>query len=193
IFSEQTDRAVKKHFDQRSVQYRNWFFPLSQLADYNGWLFDFRDHLIDQEGKTKDESKRIVETLRGHLGYVWERFEIPVIKLSETMDLENVAKVFEKLNTMGVELTIFDLLNARMLKHDIKLRTELWKRSRENYTNIRTFSERSEKFPVYILQTVALLRRRIETEGIHVSTKGADVVKLNPANFEQDWDRAPRW
>src|SRR5207253_815878 len=96
-------------------------------------------------------------------------------------------------NTMGVELTIFDLLNARMLKHDIKLRTELWKRSRENYTNIRTFSERSEKFPVYILQTVALLRRRIDTQGIHVSTKGADVLKLNPANFEQDWDTASRW
>src|SRR5437867_3337519 len=61
IFSEQTDRAVKKHFDERGVQYRNWFFPLYQLSDYNGWLFDFRDYLIDQEGKTKAESKRIVE------------------------------------------------------------------------------------------------------------------------------------
>ena len=165
----------------RDNQFRNWYFPLSALVDFNDWVYDFSNYLQDDEGKSREDVKRITETIRGHLNYVLKEFQIPVIRLSEKLELENVAKVFEKLNTMGVELTTFDLLNARMIKHGIRAR-RLWNISRQKYELIREFSEDNVKFPVYVLQTIALLRR--------TSTKGKDLLKLDPNNYESDWERA---
>jgi len=47
---------------------------------------------------------------------------------------------------------------------------------------IKQFSEGNERFPVYVLQTVALLRDK--------STKSWELLKLEPENFEADWKSA---
>lgn len=119
---------------------------------------------------------------------MWKDYQIPIIKLSEKLSLEDVAKVFEKLNSTGIVLTTFDLLNARLLKFGISLRTDLWKKTKEDFTEILTFSERNERFPTYILQTMALTRKSTDGEGkIHVSAKTKDLLNLSPENFQKDW------
>jgi hypothetical protein len=73
------------------------------------------------------------------------------------------------------------LLNARMVKYNIKLR-ELWDNARDSFPLIKQFSEGNEEFPVYVLQTVALLRDK--------SPKRSELLKLEPENFEAEWNTA---
>jgi hypothetical protein len=188
-FSLTRDQAKKQGLTERPLQFKTWHFPLFELEDFSDWLYDFSNYLRDEEGKSKGEVKEVTERVRKHLNYVLKEFQIPVIKLSENLELENVAKVFEKLNSMGVELTIFDLLNARLIKHGIRAR-RMWNLSRENCELLRLFSEGNAKFPIYVLQTIALIRKDKDVKKGPTSTKGKDLLRLDPANLETDWKYA---
>ncbi len=163
------------------AQFQKWYFPIFEFKNFNEWLDDFDEHLKSRPDVPQDKAPEIKKRLRQFLRQVWERFEIPIIKLPEGMQLVDVAKIFEKLNSTGVTLTVFDLLNARMIKHRIELR-EMWDSAKDTFPLLRQFSEGNEKFPVYVLQTIALLRDR--------PSKSEELLRLAPENFLSDWGRA---
>jgi len=61
--------------------------------------------------------------------------------------------IFELLNEAGTDLTIFDLLVAKLNSIDIKLR-ELWETSQKDHPELKNY----DLDPVYILKTISLIR-----------------------------------
>jgi hypothetical protein len=93
-----------------------------------------------------------------------------------------VCAIFEKINSMGVKLSVYDLLTARLYKDKIDLHA-LWLETVDTYHLLDEYSEgKPDELGVYVLRTIALMR------GLDVKSKA--LINLAPKNFEADWRRA---
>jgi len=176
------DKAEKEDLLIEKTQFRKRKFPISKIKFYHDWLDNFERYLETEEKRSSEESRQIKSKLREAFSNLWQSYQIPVIKLPKEMKLESVAKVFEKLNSTGQTLTVFDLLNARLTKHGIQLRSRLWTQALDDYEKFRLFYERNERFPVNLLSVMSLLRNK--------PVKKKDLLNLDHNNFQSDWQIA---
>ena len=118
----------------------------------------------------------------------FQNFEFPLVELPRVSDEDTEAlglcAVFEKLNSTGVELSVYDLLTARLYRSGIKLH-DLWDETCKTHTLLNKWSRgkaETAKFGVLTLRTLALLR--------DLDPKPRFLINLDPTNFENDWRRA---
>lgn len=161
IDSYSTKKAETKNLHNPKTQYRKKLFPLTkfQNREYVDWLFDFYDYLKTDEGYTDKEAQKYYKKLQEIFGNAWSSYEIPVVKLPENLLLDNVATVFERINSKGTPLGVFDLLNARFIPYGIVLK-EQWERVKCDHEHIRKWYDnfKNDKVPLYIVQALTLLK-----------------------------------
>ena len=116
-------------------------FPII-LYRNNPWV----DLFEKQYGK--DATDNFIKKVAGICAY-----EIPIITLKKDIDISKVCDIFEKINSKGIKLSTFDLLNSILKQHDIKLRTELWQNAEKDLT----FIEDDNK--MYILQAMSIVEQ----------------------------------
>ncbi|MEX0657470.1 MAG: DUF262 domain-containing protein [Nitrosopumilaceae archaeon] len=188
-----TTKAKRRGFLDRETQFARKIFPLTELQNknYSDWLFGFYDYLQKNEGFDDVDAKKYHKKLESIFSYVWSSYEIPVVKLPESLNLENVATVFERINSKGTPLGVFDLLNARFIIHEIILKN-LWEEAKDVHENLRKWYEdfKNEKVPLYILEAMALSRkgylRRSQILNLDDSYKISG--KFQKEEFLKDWD-----
>src|SRR5262249_49615494 len=84
----------------------------------------------------------------------------------------------------GVDLSVYDLLTARLYRHKIRVH-DLWKESCRQHSRLNRWSEGKpdkNKFGVIVLRTLALQR--------DLETKPAVLIELKPEGFDEDWRQA---
>ena len=119
----------------------------------------------------------------------FQTFEVPLVELPRVDDSDNesigrVCAIFEKLNSTGVDLSVYDLLTARLYRSDIRLH-DLWSEACRTHPRLRSWSKGKadeHKFGVLVLRTLALLRG--------LDPKPRILIDLLPTGFEDDWRRA---
>ena len=128
-----------------------------------------------------------------------QRYQVPVIRLDKETPKEAVCVVFERVNTGGVPLTVFDLLTASLASSGYRLRED-WKARRERL-HVRHALARVGT--TEFLQTVSLLasleRRRVarlastEAERLSaVTAKRSDILSLTREEYERFAEEAER-
>lgn len=177
---------------EREKSFSLMLFPLSELNNYNEWLFEFQQFVIDKSGDAK-KVLQIVEIIRKKLSHLLDGFEIPYISLPETMGIDQVTEIFEGINSTGIKLSVFDLLIARLYKYDVRLR-DLWDKTIEAYPNIERYSRVIDKIPIYILQALSLIYEK------NSSCKKKDILDIyenvyssSKRSFKEDWEEISKW
>jgi hypothetical protein len=98
-------------------------FPVALLFDaagYANWTMAY----LAYHGHSPEEAQFLMKFQQS----VWLRFQeyrIPVIKLTEDTPRAAVCQVFEKVNTGGVVLTVFELVTATFAVENFELRPRL--------------------------------------------------------------------
>jgi hypothetical protein len=135
---------------------RLWF-PLNKLENYSQWINDLEDYLNATQASTDpDKIRNLRRTIEKRLAHIWNDFGIPYVVLPKTMRLAQVADIFERINTKGKPLSVFDLLIARLLKYKIELR-KLWVAASQQNVLIKRYGKKVEKIKIYIFQIISLL------------------------------------
>ncbi|MFE1468595.1 GmrSD restriction endonuclease domain-containing protein [Nocardiopsis dassonvillei] len=104
-------------------EYAAGFFPLSQVMDASDWADEYKEY--------HDYDKAVVQLWKRFDKEVVDRFEkyqLPIIELGKATPREAVCQVFEKVNTGGEPLTVFELLTATFAADEFELRTDWAKR-----------------------------------------------------------------
>lgn len=198
--SDQDDIVIEK--SKRDIedllspaeQYKRHLLPCTVLlraGDFYKWRDGFEDWVRtnqpDQEsifrGQWRQSWQKIVDGVQG--------FEVPLVELPRVSDdnadaMGRICAIFEKLNSTGVELSVYDLLTARLYRSKIALH-KLWDEACENNPLLAAWSDGkadTNKFGVLVLRTLALLR--------DLDPKPKMLISLNPNGFENDWRRAAR-
>lgn len=166
-------------------------FPLSLLfADYEDWADAYKEMSTEHRDRWKAFKQAIIEVFKG--------YQIPVISLGWQTPKEAVCQVFEKVNTGGVSLTVFELLTATYAADDYQLRDEWFGTKTQD-----GIEQRLKKHKVLnsventdFLQAVSLLATRAAREAqvvggtpvqdaSAISCKRRDILRLKLEDFKQ--------
>ena len=175
IISVPENRKITGSFGRRVVldltktefEYENHMMPTERLLDSMNWIFAYNLHWNNHEaGHPSGDLARFLNGFNDEILKTFAGYQLPVINLTRDTPKEAVCTVFEKVNTGGVVLTVFELLTASLAADNFSLRDD-WLARRQRLSNYSGTLQgvSSDQF----LQAVALLstqeRRRQAIRG----------------------------
>lgn len=188
------DRARRdlRGLDTRMAQYEQRVLPCTELLTqqaFYAWRDGYDDWARDASPELHDQYRSIWRDGWTSAVTGFQTFEVPLVELPRVDDADKdsigrVCAIFEKLNSTGVDLSVYDLLTARLYRSGIRLH-DLWSEACRAHARLRTWSKGKadeHKFGVLVLRTLALLRG--------LDPKPRILIDLAPTDFENDWRRA---
>ena len=175
VFSVPEDKVVRtfqnqiiRDYSDSKNEYKDRVFPLIHVFDPSDWQMKFIEHHEFDKDMTQ-----MWFTFYNSVVEKFKLYQIPVIELGKETPKEAVCQVFEKVNTGGVTLTVFELLTATFAADDFELRPDWEERKRRltQHSVLRNVAGTD------FLQAVTLLATRERRE---------QALKLTP-----DMDRPP--
>ena len=191
IVFDRSDRDIGDLLNQEA-QYAQHVLPCTELFDL-GRFMRWKDGLDDWLRTNRPEEH---DLFRNEWRDLWtdavtafHHFDVPYVEISQVRDddpeaVGRVCAIFEKLNSTGVDLSVYDLLTARLYRHGIRLH-DLWDESTRLHARLKKWSKGKadhRKFGVLVLRTLALLR--------DLDPKPRILINLQPKDFDADWRRA---
>lgn len=175
-------RTVLLDLSTPEREYDQSIFPLSVVfnADrYSAWRREYTKKHRNNEAKLDLFDSFETEVVARLTGY-----RVPVIELLKDTPKEAVCQVFEKVNTGGVILTVFELMTATYAAENFSLRED-WNRRVERlneYDVLEAVDETSFIVSVTLLSTY--YRHAVGEVGA-VGCKRRDVLRLKLTDFQQ--------
>ncbi|MBN1459459.1 MAG: DUF262 domain-containing protein [Armatimonadetes bacterium] len=194
IFGVPADRILKsfrnepvRDLSTREREYEDHVFPVSEVFDHFDWLTGYQEY----HGYDAATLKRFNEFYKEIIER-FKQYQIPAIVLTKKTPKEAVCQVFEKVNTGGVTLTVFELLTATFAIDGFRLRDD-WK---QRSTVLKRHKVLSRLEATDFIQTVTLLaareRRAVAIRGgtpedsaPGIGSKRKDMLKLTLAEYKQ--------
>jgi len=178
---------VEKDYSTRERECEAELLPLPLVFDNVGlmqWQFQYVQADPSQTTERMQRWSHLLEVVQR-----FQQYQLPVIVLRKETPKEAVCQVFEKVNTGGVQLNVFELLTATYAADDFNLREDWAARMKEFKTSkILTCIENTD-----FLQAVSLLatrERRMqaiatgEQERVPaISCKRKDVLRLTLEDY----------
>ena len=186
ISSDRAD-SVDGRLD-RQTQFEALVIPFTEIETWDDWLNTYERWLVNHDREAYfnqyfDIDKPAWGAAIGRIReFLVPTIEIPKIPADDSARIAEVCAIFEKMNSTGVRLSVYDLLTARLYKYGIDLHT-LWEQAAQEHDLLNQYSDgKPDEYGVYVLRTIALLR------GLDV--KSATLINMKPHGFEDDWKRA---
>ena len=182
------------------LEYLNHMIPTQRLLDPMKWAFDYirfweRSGNSHPAGDPFNFFKLFEETIIDN----FDKYQIPVIELDKGTSKEAVCTVFERMNTSGVALNVFELTTASFAAETetFSLRDDWQDRKERMYASAGTLQGIQGD---HFLQTINLLkthedRKRAIASGVPdnltpgVSNKKRDVLNLTLSDYENWADK----
>ncbi len=167
-------------------EYEEGLFPLAHVFECSDWRTGYNAHWNYDRDKIKE-----FDAFERELVKRFEQYQIPLILLEKHTPKEAVCQVFEKVNTGGVSLTVFELLTATYAADDYNLRED-WdaRKKRLNHQRVLQAVENTD-----FLQAVTLLAtygRRAAQPDAAVTCKRKDVLRLSLEDYRAYAETATR-
>lgn len=150
-------------------------FPLALVCDpttFAEWKMGFQEYF----GYIPDKS-RLLMRFEAEVWLRFQQYKVPVIELFRETPKEAVCQVFEKVNTGGVTLSVFELVTATFAADDFRLREDWAAREERLYAHDVLHDVDATGF----LSAVTLLAsyQRQISAGTPVSCKRKDGLRLS--------------
>ena len=206
IFSVPDDRIVRVGLRQtvtmdlssRAGEIASEKFPLDQVLSSDAamnWMMAY----VESGPGSRDKRFRKWKRFKSTVLDPFIQYQIPVIALDKSNSRIAVCQVFEKVNTGGVVLTVFELLTATFAADGFDLRKD-WKKRRARafeHPLLKKLEEPTFLQLVTLLATYDRRQRHLEQEQSAerppaVSCHRADMLKLSRQAYEASADGAER-
>lgn len=184
IITENIGRDVVLDLTTREKEYENLMYPVSLVDEYDTWFpafFEYWEYDKDKIRFWNEFHKRII------LGF--NNYSLPVIELKKNNPKEAVCQVFEKVNTGGVSLSVFELLTASFASEEFDLKAD-WVDIKSKFNPYRVLDKTSEIDFIQAITLFSSYRRKIELEAAGqkdnlpaVSAKRKDMLNLELADY----------
>ena len=188
--SDESDNLIRVFHEKIDVDesYKKMLFPFYNLKEHYQWVFGFEKYLRKQASLDEEKILYLRRSIDEKLRYFYNGYEIPFITLPDDRSLAQITDTFEKINSSGKQLDVFELLIARLSKYKIKLRN-LWEGSQKNL-KIAEYERRkgATKLPINILKSMALCFSKSR------SCKRKDILDIylsmgtTKEDFEHKWE-----
>lgn len=187
---ENFGRDIKLDLTTPEKEYQQLYFPCRQTLNSDAWEEGLQEACPEQFGLYMKFRKQVLQAFRN--------YQLPVIQLHKSTSKEAVCLVFEKVNTGGVPLNVFELVTATYAADGYNLRDD-WFGSAERKVDSR--QQRLASEPILkslestdFLQAIAMLytrkRRKADIEAgktgkqvTPISAKRATILEMPLAAY----------
>lgn len=186
-------RDVELDLSTRELECKQLYFPCSQVMSSDDWEATLHQVAPEQFGTYMSFRSQVLAPFRN--------YQLPVIQLKKETSKEAVCLVFEKVNTGGVQLSVFELITASYAAEGYNLRDDWFgskvrdvesRKARIEQDDLLKGTEATE-----FLQAISLLYTHEQRQADlaagktgkqvrPVSAKRADVLQL-PLSAWQRW------
>jgi hypothetical protein len=152
--------------DEQQAQWERHLFPLAVIGkggwELGNWVQGYASHWAAKAEKAasdQDETKAAVaqrhaeyaaefgELLKG----ITEQYQVSYIELDRDLEIDKVCDIFTQVNSKGIRLDVFDLINALIKPKGVQLKS-LWRDAKPKLEYVE-----SGRMNVYILQVMSIL------------------------------------
>ena len=153
--------------ENEEFQFKEHVFPLA-IVGQTGWALANWVQAYERYWKEEaeaaqdkgeaDEARRYAENAPDfgeHLREIIEQYQITFIELDENIEIDKVCDIFTQINSRGIQLDIFDLINALLKPKGLRLK-HMWKDAEPKLDFV---DNKRIRMNVYLLQTMSLLRQ----------------------------------
>lgn len=109
-------RLVDLDLSSRELECQQLYFPCDCILDWADWLQDLN--------RVNPTALPLFLEFQGQILKAFSDYQLPVIELKKETSKEAVCLVFEKVNTGGVQLSVFDLITASYAADGYNLRDD---------------------------------------------------------------------
>ncbi|WP_374487407.1 DUF262 domain-containing protein [Zoogloea sp.] len=201
IFGVDEDRTLRENFGRDikldlntpAEEYEAFVFPCRQILNSNVWEEGLFKHRPDKFPSYMAFRSSVLEMFR--------HYDVPVIELKKSNKKEAVCLVFEKVNTGGVPLSVFELITATYAADGVNLRDEWFGSPKDKVEGIRQYLAKQRMLrgiePTDFFQGISLLYTmalrtadmaagKVGKQITGVSAKRESVLSL-PLSAYQEW------
>jgi len=177
-------RRVELDISSSEAQFNNRMFPVSLMFDIEGfmkWESGFSAHF-----QFSAEAMQFMQRFRNEIWLCFQQFKVPAIELTQDTPREAVCQVFEKVNTGGVTLTVFELMTATFAAdaREFNLRED-WEARRKRLTVRHNVLDKMDGTSFLVAITLLNSYQRHLVKQTPVSCKRADVLRLSLPEFTE--------
>ena len=167
-------------------EYKLDFFPLKEVFSSSDWQKGY----IDFGGNSVAERWDLWKAFQDNVLSKFQKYQMPYIELAKETPKGAVCEIFEKVNTGGVTLTVFELLTATFaadnqdLRADWKSRKQQWAGS--EHKTLKKFKETDFLQIVTLLATYKKKQKKLSSgNSSRVSCKREDILSLTWEEYEK--------
>lgn len=200
-------RRWSKILENRKSQFSDHVFPLSVIGEGGwelfNWVQEYQKFWQKQalEGDDPVSAQRHAENAKlfgDHLKGITDEYQISYVELDQDLAVDKVCDIFTQINSRGVRLDVFDLINALLKPKGLQLK-HMWRDAAPLLEFVDT-----EKMNVYILQVMSILRQAYcspkylyfllpgQEKAVRDpdGTRRREVLVPDIADFEERWNKA---
>lgn len=184
ILTEDIGRKVILDLSKQEYEFENMMYPIHMVDEYDEWRTMFQEYWDFDRSKVKfwnEFEKKIIKS--------FNKYQIPVIFLYKDNPKEAVCQVFEKVNTGGVSLTVFELLTATFASDEFDLKED-WEITKKRFhkTNILDITSNTDLIQAITLYSTYI--KRLNYNGTAesapaVSAKRKEMLNLSLVDYKK--------
>jgi hypothetical protein len=161
-------RRWAKVLENKDAQFASHLFPFSVIGatgwELPNWIQGYetfwknRATVADASGN--EEAAKLAhnhaanaKVFGEHLQGITGQYQISYIELDKDLEVDKVYDIFTQINSRGIRLDVFDLVNALLKPRGLQLK-QMWRDAAPRLDAVET-----EKMNVYILQVMSILRQ----------------------------------
>jgi hypothetical protein len=186
-------RVVDANYSSIKQECAAEMFPVSRALDVASlmeWQNEYIEHVQPSAETAQARFRRFYDQVLSN----FVKYTVPVIVLRKETPKEAVCTVFEKVNTGGVVLNVFELLTATFASDDFRLNDD-WKTRRQRLAKKDVLKKLESTDFLQAITLVASYRRRVEassggTDGAlpPVSCRRKDILQLTLTDYKGNAD-----
>lgn len=190
IITENIGRDIVLDLSTEENEFKNLMYPVCKVDEYDEWRTSFQEFWDYDREKTKfwnEFERRIIKS--------FNQYQLPVIEMKKQNPKEAVCQVFEKVNTGGVSLTVFELLTASFAAEEFDLKED-WKNIRQMFKDFKLLEYTSNTDLIQAITLLSTYQRKLDflknnnTENIPaVSAKRKEMLNLSLSEYVKYKDK----
>ena len=186
IRTENIGRDIVLDLSAMEDEYKYLMFPVCMVDDYSEWRTNFSEYWDYDKEKIKFWNEFEKKILKGIDGY-----SLPVIVMKKENPKEAVCQVFEKVNTGGVSLTVFELLTATFASDEFDLKED-WEKIQLKFKDYKVLKYTSNTDIIQAITLYSTYKKRADyiasgkSENIPaVSAKRREMLNLTLEEYKK--------
>lgn len=144
-------------------QFETHMFPLSVIGQGNfalpNWLQAYKNHWLHKANSPESHDAHVAmhnaqnaAEFARYMEDITTEYQISFIEMDKDLGIDKVCDIFTQINSRGVRLDVFDLINALLRPKGLKLRQQLWREAAPRLDFVET-----GRMNVYVLQVMSIL------------------------------------